>query len=104
MANLTLIEAKKHCRVDTEAEDSLLQGYLSAAINYAEQYQTKNYTDESKDLDEMSEVTKQAILLLTAYYYDNREMSYNTLISAGVTNKTMQAVNNLLYFERKINI
>ena len=35
---VTLVEAKAHCRVDTSADDSLIQGYITTAREWVEDY------------------------------------------------------------------
>lgn len=35
---ITLAEAKAHCRVDTSADDTLIQGYITAAREWVEDY------------------------------------------------------------------
>ena len=106
---ITLKDLKRHCRVDTDDDNDLLRGYLNAAMSYAEQYQGKNYTVRkgSAALDKMRQTTRQAILMMVSYWYDNRDLSWTNTAQVSQTNsqdRTMQAVNNLLYFDRVIRV
>lgn len=62
-----LAEAKTHLRVDTNAEDGLIQGLIDAAADHL----------QSIDVDvsavPLPPALHQAILLLVGHYYGNRE-------------------------------
>lgn len=49
-AAITLAEAKAHCRVDTTAEDALLEGLISAATTYVEQYTSLALSEQTWEL------------------------------------------------------
>jgi len=123
-AAVNLETVKRHCRVDHDEDDELLLGYLEAAVEYAEKFQTKNYErtyvdgrraasgtggdeGEASTVEEMSWTTRQAVLMMVNYWYDNRDLSWtNTANISQMTSqdRTMQAVHNLLYFDRTVRI
>jgi uncharacterized phage protein (predicted DNA packaging) len=76
---VTLAEAKLHCRVDTSDEDSLLQGYIDAAVLAVENILDRRvYADAVAQGADTSGIVinaaiRSAILLLVGHYYAHRE-------------------------------
>lgn len=77
-----LSKLKKHLRVEGDEEDDLITGYAQAAIDFVENYcdgaLVKTLTPPVINQDPPREVIFtagiwHAILLLTAYWYENRE-------------------------------
>lgn len=65
MALITLTEAKNHLRVDQDAEDSTIQIYINAAIDYIGKYLNNETIPESPSV-------KAAGLLIVGDLYENR--------------------------------
>ncbi len=79
---LSLDEIKKHCRIDADFinEDSLLELYRDAAVKEFELKTNRLLYSESSIPDPLPEKAlllnkhiKSALLLLIAYWYENRE-------------------------------
>ena len=86
---VTLAEAKAQCRVEFDTDDELIASYITAARQWVEGFLNIPLVQEetlpSEDISETSEdnltdppveikqTWKQAILLIVAYWYANRE-------------------------------
>lgn len=71
---ITLVEAKSHLRVIFDDDDSYITALISAARQYAEQYQNRVYVepDPTVTADEMPFMEKCACLLMIGHWYENR--------------------------------
>lgn len=84
MALISLSEAKSHLRVDQSDEDTLIQAYVDAAIDYIGNFlNCANYPQAAS--------IKAAALLIVGDLYENREGAGEKEI------KKNPAVENLLY-------
>ncbi len=77
MANVVSLELfKKQCNADEfTADDTLLQHYLNSAEKYVVRY-TRRTREELAEMDEdgaFPDELKQAILLIGAHWYNQRE-------------------------------
>ena len=71
---VTLNEAKAQCRVEHNADDDLIQSYITAAREYCEDFlNTKLVSEDEEEEIEIKTKWKQAILLIVAGWYANRE-------------------------------
>ena len=68
-----LERAKKNMIIEHDYDDDLIMGFLVSAVNYAETKQ--KLPDGTYGNSEMSEITKQAVIMLTAYLYESRDGS-----------------------------
>ncbi|EJA4641087.1 phage gp6-like head-tail connector protein [Hafnia paralvei] len=72
MANelITLEEVKEHCRIDQDFdfEDSLIKGYINAALEICQQHIGKRFDNGL----EFNPAMKVGCLLLISHWYDNR--------------------------------
>lgn len=64
---LTLSDAKAHLNVTFDADDSLIQAKMDAAKAWVEAYTGEEITDST------AAPVNQAVLMLTAHLYQNRE-------------------------------
>lgn len=74
---ITLDEIKQQCRIEHDLEDDLLLGYLKSAQVIVENYTNRKLFDTLPDEPPtnalaMSDDLKLALLMLTAYLYENR--------------------------------
>lgn len=72
---ITLSEAKQHLRVLFDDDDTYIASLITAAIQYAENYQNRVYLakpGESLQPEEMPMLEKCACLLLVGHWYENR--------------------------------
>lgn len=82
---MTLLEKVKQNLIVTHNEDdALLEGFIAAAISYAEGYQhlgTDFYTENT-----MSPTTEQGVIMLVSHFYESRDGStggfFNDNVSA----------------------
>ena len=80
---VTLEEAKIQCRIENDTEDTLFSHYITAAREFCEDFLNKPLAFEEGenpelDGDSFQEISipakwKQAILLIVAFWYSNRE-------------------------------
>ena len=71
---ITLAEAKSHLRVTFEDDDSYITALITAARQYAENYQNRVYVspDPTVTAEEMPFMEKCACLLMVGHWYENR--------------------------------
>lgn len=94
---------KLQARIDDDYEDELIKGYAAAALAHIEQYCDRTLVDlqsgDSLDADQM-ELTPdvwQAVVLLVAHWYANREA-----VVTGTSTSTVQlGVERLLWFRKR---
>lgn len=75
---ITLADAKLHCRVDGDAEDSLISRYIDAAKETISRQLNRNLYDVAVPADDedgmvINAAIEAAILLLIGTWYANRE-------------------------------
>ncbi|WP_010216645.1 head-tail connector protein [Pseudomonas syringae group genomosp. 3] len=96
MIDLSLVKA--HLRVDHDAEDDLIQGYVDGALSHVEQHCDRVLVEGDPVLPEQMGFTKdirQAVLLLVGHWYANREA-----VGAGLTTVPL-AVDRLLMYRKR---
>ena len=96
-----LLEQVKHNLIITFSDDdSLIISFISAAISYAEGYQhlEEGYYKEN----EMSERTRQAIIMLSTHFYESRDGSTGGFFAdnTNASEQTYRTVNRLLMLDR----
>lgn len=74
---VSLAEAKLHLRINPgdSSEDGLIKDLITASREYCENYTSKALvgTDEDGEPVDVPKTIKQALLLLIAHWYTNRE-------------------------------
>jgi uncharacterized phage protein (predicted DNA packaging) len=88
---LTLEEIKSHLRVIGSEEDSIIVQYAQAAEAHVEKYLGRDLHNE----EPLKANVKQALLLLIAEFYENRESGF-----VGTIYTANPALDALLHFER----
>ncbi len=103
MGNETLLETvKANLILSHDADDSLLRGYIRAAIAYAEGYQ--HLSGGYYDSNPLPPTTELAVIMLSSHFYESRDGSTggffadNTSAAAQVWN----TANTLLRMDRRI--
>lgn len=106
-----LEKVKKNLILSHDEDDSLIEDYIKAAVNYAESYQhlPSGYYSESAAEGEMGEAsrfpptTEQAIIMLASHFYESRDGStggfFADCVQAG--QQVWNTVNMLLRLDRK---
>ncbi len=83
---MTLLEKVKQNLIVTHNEDdALLEGFITAAISYAEGYQhlgTDFYTENT-----MSPTTEQGVIMLASHFYESRDGSTGGFFNDNVVRK-----------------
>lgn len=96
-----LARVKLNLIITFNDDDSLIASLISAAISYAEGYQ---HLDEGYyRTHEMSDRTKQAVIMLTSHFYESRDGSTGGFFadSTNASEQTYKAVNRLLMLDRE---
>lgn len=96
-----LAQVKLNLIITFNDDDSLIASLISAAISYAEGYQ---HLDEGYYMNhEMSDRTKQAVIMLTSHFYESRDGSTGGFFadSTNASEQTYKAVNRLLMLDRE---
>lgn len=72
---VTLMDAKAHCRVDSDDEDALIDGYLKTAIAMVSGANSATGVDVAALPlgSPKRDIAKQAALMLISHWYANRE-------------------------------
>ena len=99
-ANDLLQRVKDNLIISFDDDDDLIVSFIAAAITYAESYQhlEENYYLEN----EMSETTKQGVIMLASYFYESRDGSSSGYFasSALASEQAWKTVNLLLRLDR----
>lgn len=96
-----LEQVKLNLIITFNDDDSLIVSLISAAISYAEGYQ---HLDENYyKTHEMSDRTKQAVIMLTSHFYESRDGSTGGFFadSTNASDQTYKVVNRLLLLDRE---
>ena len=95
-----LEKVKANLILEHDEDDKLLQGYITAARAYAENYQKKceNYYDENP----MSPVTEQAVVMLSSHMYESRDGSTGGFFGDNpqAARQVWETVNHLLAMDK----
>lgn len=96
-----LAKVKANLILDHDADDVLLQNYITAAVAYAESYQ--HIPEGSYSENPMPPTTEQAVIMLASHFYESRDGSTGGFF-ADNTNAAQQVwntVNLLLRLDRE---
>ena len=96
-----LAKVKANLIVEHSADDSLIRGFIRAAVSYAESYQhlpDGYYSDAI-----MPPTTEQAVIMLSSHFYESRDGSTGGFFADNVNAaaQVWEAVHRLLRLERK---
>ena len=98
--NELLAKVKQNLILEHEADDSLLKGFITAAVSYAESYQhiTEGYYSEN----DMPPTTEQAVIMLASHFYESRDGSTGGFFADNVqaSQQVWNTVNMLLRLDR----
>ena len=91
---VTLAEVKTHLRIEHNEEDSYIEGLIKQAQTEAEDYCRVSFetTDDEGNPVDPPEPVRLAVILMTSFYYENRDIPDMTTYKA-----TRMAFDNLLY-------
>jgi len=94
-----LEKVKANLILTHDEDDSLLLGYIAAALDYAESYQKVSYNRKP-----LPPSTEQAVIMLVTHWYESRDGSTGGFFgdNVGAAKQTMEAVNVLLRLNRKV--
>ncbi len=90
MDPISLADAKLFLRVDISDDDALITSLITVAREYCETFTGLDLTDDS---DELSETAIQAMRLIIAHFYSNRE----PVVIGTITSKLPFAAESLLW-------
>lgn len=77
---VSLQEVKAHLNLDHDQDDDLLTAKIVAAETYIDGFLDRKFADYEADDEPIPEIIKQAVMMVAAHLYENRE---NVLV--GVT-------------------
>lgn len=95
-----LTKVKQNLILEHEADDSLLMGYITAAVSYAESYQHISAGHYSENA--MPATTEQAVIMLASHFYESRDGSTGGFFADNVqaSQQVWNTVNLLLRLDR----
>jgi len=96
-----LSKVRQNLILEHEADDSLLEGFIAAAVSYAESYQhipAGSYRDGI-----MPPTTEQAVIMLASHFYESRDGSTGGFFADNVqaSSQVWTTVNLLLRLDRE---
>ena len=96
-----LTKVKQNLILEHTADDALLQGFIIAAVSYAESYQhipAGSYSDGI-----MPPTTEQAVIMLASHFYESRDGSTGGFFADNVqaSSQVWTTVNLLLRLDRE---
>lgn len=98
---MTLLEkVKANLILEHNADDELLQMYITAAVKYAESYQ--HLSEGWYDAHAMRPTTEQAVIMLSSHFYESRDGSTGGFFADNVQagHQVWDTVNLLLRLDR----
>ena len=99
-ANDLLDRVKLNLVISFDDDDALLLTFINSAIAYAEGYQ--HLDDGYYKSNDMSENTKQAVVMLSSHFYESRDGSTAGFFSnnTNASEQVWKSVNRLLLLDR----
>ena len=96
-----LTKVKQNLILEHEADDSLLKGYITAAVSYAESYQ--HIPAGTYGESPMPPTTEQAVIMLASHFYESRDGSTGGFFADNVQagQQVWTTVNLLLRLDRE---
>ena len=96
-----LSKVKQNLILEHEADDSLLKGYITAAVSYAESYQ--HIPAGTYEETPMPPTTEQAVIMLASHFYESRDGSTGGFFADNVQagQQVWTTVNLLLRLDRE---
>ena len=101
-----LAKTKSNLILQHDEDDTLLLGFIAAAVSYAETYQHRPPDFYAKRGNNMTPTTEQGVVMLASHFYESRDGSTggffadNTHAAAQV----WQTVNRLLVLDREVKL
>ena len=91
---VTVDEVKTHLRIQHSEEDAYIESLIQQAQTEAEDYCRVSFEepDEEDNVPEAPEPVRLAVILMTSFYYENRDIPDMTAYKA-----TRMAFDSLLY-------
>jgi len=92
---VTVDEVKTHLRIEHDEEDAYIESLIQQAQTAAEDYcrvQFEPEPDEEGNVPDVPEPVHLAVILMTSFYYENRDIPDMTTYKA-----TRMAFDSLLY-------
>jgi len=92
-----LRKVKANLILQHDEDDKLLLSYISAALNYAEEYQKHRYGKKK-----LPAATEQAVIMLSSHFYESRDGSTGGFFADNVhaSAQVWAAVNRLLLMNK----
>mgnify|MGYP002748735297 CR=1 FL=1 len=101
MMDELLQKVKENLILEHDADDKLLERFITAAISYAESYQhiQEGYYTENP----MPPTTEQAVIMLSSHFYESRDGSTGGFFAdnTGAAQQVWKTVNLLLRLDRR---
>ncbi|ASD51102.1 head-tail connector protein [Listeria monocytogenes] len=99
---MTLIQkVKANLILEHDADDELLEMFITAAVSYAESYQhvPENFYSDNP----MPPTTEQAVIMLSSHFYESRDGSTGGFFAdnVGASQQVWKTVNLLLRLDRE---
>ena len=96
-----LKKVKANLLLQHDEDDTLLLGFIAAALDYAESYQKIKYGRRK-----LPPTTEQAVVMLSSHFYESRDGGTGGFFSdyVGSVGNVWQAVNRLLLMEKRWDV
>jgi hypothetical protein len=96
-----LSKVRQNLILEHEADDSLLEGFIAAAVSYAESYQ--HIPAGTYEETPMPPTTEQAVIMLASHFYESRDGSTGGFFADNVQagQQVWTTVNLLLRLDRE---
>ncbi len=96
-----LSKVKQNLILNHSEDDALIEGYITAAVSYAESYQ--HIPAGYYRVNQMPATTEQAVIMLSSHFYESRDGSTGGFFSDNVqaSQQVWTTVNLLLRLDRE---
>ena len=96
-----LSKVKQNLILNHSEDDALIEGYITAAVSYAESYQ--HIPAGYYQVNQMPATTEQAVIMLSSHFYESRDGSTGGFFSDNVqaSQQVWATVNLLLRLDRE---
>ena len=97
-----LQKVKSNLILQHDEDDTLLMGFIAAAVSYAEKYQHRPEGHYTKA--KMVPSTEQAVIMLSSHFYESRDGSTGGFFADNVSagQQVWNTVNMLLRLDREV--